>query len=104
MKKIIKLSKIDNIYLLLDVEGNEIRKIENKTISGKDIYEKIYLEQLETGFNEIDLKTNLEAKEDQIIYNHLNTLFKKIDASISETFKSETKKVNVEKEKVIASS
>lgn len=104
MKKKIILRKIDSVYLLLDEEDKEILKIENKIISGKDIYENIYLKQLETGFVEVDLKTDLEAKEDQIIYKHLKILFEKIDVSIQEMFKTDSKNVIDEKEKITVAS
>lgn len=82
MKRQLKLTKNENVYILSDV--NDTQKsitINNKTINGLDLYSSFYEHLTEKIEYEID--SNLKEAEDSIIIKQIKYLFNKIDNEIN---------------------
>lgn len=92
MKKILKLSKNENSYIL-KCDDEVLITINDKKINGSDIYEKIYYSLRSNENPEITIVpegfemegSKIKEKEDKLVFDQIKLLFNKIDKAIIES-------------------
>ena len=84
MKKKLVLNKSNNNYIIEIDNGEKYIEIINKKIKGKEIFDKVYQDFIESDdLCDVEITTELTEKKDQIIFQQLKNLFEKINAEVN---------------------